>query len=143
MDDTPKKLHRIQQDKILFGVATGLADYFALDVALVRVVFILLALFQGLGILLYLILIIVMSGDEKSANANIGESVKEFVDQVQEKTQKKVGEGKVFFGYLIIFMGLVLLLKQLIPDFDFPWRIFWPLILIALGLVILLKPKQI
>jgi phage shock protein C len=42
------------------GVCGGLADFFGLDSTLVRLVFVLLALFGGHGLLLYLILWMIM-----------------------------------------------------------------------------------
>ena len=47
-------------DKKLAGVCGGLARYFDIDATLVRVVFVLLALFSGGGVLLYIILWLVM-----------------------------------------------------------------------------------
>lgn len=54
-----KKLYKIEKDKKLCGVCTGLAKYFSLDVTLVRLIFVLLAL-STCGILAYIICAIVM-----------------------------------------------------------------------------------
>ena len=51
-----KKFYRIQSGKKIAGVCTGLAEYFGLDVTLVRVLFIVLAFGAGSAILAYLIL---------------------------------------------------------------------------------------
>lgn len=55
-----KKLMRSATDKMVAGVAAGVADYIGLDVALVRIAFVVLALLGGPGILLYIILWVVM-----------------------------------------------------------------------------------
>ncbi len=55
-----KKLHKIQEDKVLFGVCGGIAEYLDTDSTIVRIIFILIALGYGSGILIYLILAIVM-----------------------------------------------------------------------------------
>ncbi len=55
-----KKLYRSRKNKILFGVCSGLAKYFGADPALVRILFIALAILKGYGIILYLILAILM-----------------------------------------------------------------------------------
>jgi phage shock protein PspC (stress-responsive transcriptional regulator) len=66
-----KRLVRKQHDRMLFGVASGLADYLNLDPAIVRLIFVILTLAQGPGILLYLILLIIMPEEESvSAKAN-------------------------------------------------------------------------
>ena len=57
---TEKKLVRSTTDKMVAGVCAGLADYFDIDAAIVRVLFVIFALAGGPGILAYLILWIVM-----------------------------------------------------------------------------------
>ncbi len=51
-----KRLTRSSIDKKIAGVCGGLAEYFDLDPTLVRVVWLLLVLFGGTGVLAYLIL---------------------------------------------------------------------------------------
>src|SRR6201984_2825827 len=52
----PKKLMRSGTDKKLGGVCAGLAEYFDMDVTLVRVLWLLVVLCGGTGILLYVFL---------------------------------------------------------------------------------------
>ncbi len=40
--------------------------------------------------------------------------------------------GSIFWGSIIVLLGLVLLVDQIVPNFN-AWRIFWPLVLILLG----------
>jgi phage shock protein C len=56
-----KKLMR-SEDRMVAGVAGGLADYFDVDPTLVRILFVLLTLLGGggLGILIYIVLWIIM-----------------------------------------------------------------------------------
>jgi phage shock protein C len=49
-----KRLYRIRDGRIVAGVCAGLAAYFGIDPTLVRLAFVLLTFFGGLGILLYL-----------------------------------------------------------------------------------------
>jgi phage shock protein C len=56
-DCAPKKrLVRSTNDKKIAGVAAGLADYFDLDPTIIRLVWLLAALFAGTGVLAYIIL---------------------------------------------------------------------------------------
>ncbi|MGQ9888553.1 MAG: PspC domain-containing protein [Aggregatilineales bacterium] len=55
-----KRLYRSRTDRQLAGVCGGLGDYLGIDSTLVRIAFIVLALFSGPGLLLYLILAIVV-----------------------------------------------------------------------------------
>jgi phage shock protein C len=54
------KLYRSENEKMIAGVCGGLAEFFGLDVSLVRLVAVLLALLGGHGILVYAILWIVV-----------------------------------------------------------------------------------
>jgi phage shock protein C len=67
-----KRLVRSQDDKMFLGVAGGIADYFGIDPAIVRVAFVLLTLFHGWGLILYFILAIIMPMEKSpvSAKAN-------------------------------------------------------------------------
>ncbi|MCA0382550.1 MAG: PspC domain-containing protein [Bacteroidetes bacterium] len=56
----PKRLYRDEQDKILAGVASGIAHYLGIDPAVVRLIFAFLLIVGGTGILLYIILWIVL-----------------------------------------------------------------------------------
>jgi len=51
-----KRLVRSSTDKKIAGVCAGLADYFDLDVTIIRICWLLAVLFAGTGILAYIIL---------------------------------------------------------------------------------------
>ena len=59
------KLTRSRSNKMIAGVCGGLADYFGLDAALVRVLFVASILLPGPQFLIYLVLWLVMP-DRKS-----------------------------------------------------------------------------
>ena len=54
-----KKLKR-SANKMIAGVCGGLAEYLGMDATIVRVIYALLVLFGGVGILLYIILTLLM-----------------------------------------------------------------------------------
>jgi len=54
------KLVRSQDDRMVAGVAAGVAEYVNLDPVIVRLIFVLLALAGGHGILIYIILMVIM-----------------------------------------------------------------------------------
>ena len=55
-----KKLERSRTDKRIAGVCGGFASYFEMDATLIRIVWLLLVIFGGCGVLAYLIAWIVM-----------------------------------------------------------------------------------
>jgi phage shock protein PspC (stress-responsive transcriptional regulator) len=74
-DTKEKNLFRNKKDKIIAGVCSGIANYFALDPIVIRIMFILLTLFNvatlftfNLGILGYIILWIVLTPKVLEAN---------------------------------------------------------------------------
>jgi phage shock protein PspC (stress-responsive transcriptional regulator) len=56
----PRRLYRADNDKILGGVASGLANYLNIDPAIVRILFVLMCFGGGAGVLLYIILWVVL-----------------------------------------------------------------------------------
>jgi len=50
-----KRLYRNPNGKVIGGVCTGLGDYFEIDYTIIRLVWLFLILFGGLGFLGYLI----------------------------------------------------------------------------------------
>lgn len=55
-----KKLYRKPNDQMIAGVCAGLADYLNLDLVIVRLIFVLLLLMGGHGLLIYVVLWILM-----------------------------------------------------------------------------------
>lgn len=55
-----KRLTRVEDGRMIAGVCAGLANYLGVDATVVRLVFVLLALFAAGGVLLYLILWLIM-----------------------------------------------------------------------------------
>lgn len=66
-----KKLTRKTQNEQIAGVCAGLADYFNLDVTVVRLIFVLMAIFGGPGLLLYIILWVIMPEDERKKKVEV------------------------------------------------------------------------
>jgi phage shock protein C len=64
MED-PRKLYRSETQRMLAGVCGGLAEYFNIDATVMRVLFLILAVFGGLGIVLYLVMWIVVPDASK------------------------------------------------------------------------------
>ncbi|MGH2670957.1 MAG: PspC domain-containing protein [bacterium] len=58
------RLEKSSRNRMLFGVAGGLAEYLRVDPVIIRVLFILLALASGIGVFIYLILALIMPRPE-------------------------------------------------------------------------------
>ncbi len=55
-----KRLTRMEEGRMIAGVCAGLGRYLGIDATVVRLIFVLLALFAAGGLLLYLILWLIM-----------------------------------------------------------------------------------
>ena len=60
MDMQNKKLAKSRTDRKLCGVCGGLAEYLNLDSTVVRLIWLLLVLFAGTGVLAYIIAALIM-----------------------------------------------------------------------------------
>jgi phage shock protein C len=65
---TSRSLHRPTHNRMIAGVAAGLADYLSVDVTIVRITIAVLAVFGGAGIALYIAgwLLMPNEGEERS-----------------------------------------------------------------------------
>jgi len=136
------KLYRSETDKKIGGVCGGLANYFDVDVILIRVAFVLLLLFGGGGLLAYIILWIVIptepkdftkAGNIQEDTSNLKETSKESIE-----TKNKKNNTSLIAGMLLIFFGLLILFDKLLPYYNF--IDFWPIILIVVG-ALMIKPE--
>ena len=70
--DEPRKLYRSQTQRMIAGVCGGLAEYFNVDATLMRVVFLLLAVFGGSGIVIYIVMWIIVPDASKAPPPTAG-----------------------------------------------------------------------
>lgn len=68
-----KKLYRSKKNKSIFGVLAGLAEYFDLDVSLLRILYIILALWRLEFLIVYLVaaLVIPKEPDEDKTDDSV------------------------------------------------------------------------
>lgn len=59
-----KKLYKKSDGKMLAGVCNGIAEYFDIDVTIVRLIWVLVCVFAGCGILAYIIAAIIMPKED-------------------------------------------------------------------------------
>lgn len=136
-----KKLYRSRKFRVLGGVAGGLAEYFGLDPILMRVIFVLFTLINGIGILLYIILWIIIPEEPLEVAYNIdketpkGTSEENAESQKIEIEHKKNGNGRVIFGIVLIAIGLLFLAERFIPAFCF--EDILPLTLVIIGIFLI------
>lgn len=149
-----KKLYRSVTDKMLGGVCGGLAEYFAIDPVIVRLIFVLAVIFGGSGILAYIILWIIIPQKPYiitpfNTNPPSGDSTSSTEDKKSEHSDsnmnfvninKNQSNRSIYAGAFLILLGGIFLLDNFVPHFHF--GDFWPLILIGLGFAIILNARN-
>ncbi len=141
----PQRFYRNSKDKVIAGVCAGLGDYFDLDPVLIRVVFVLLALAGGSGILLYFILWI--ATPETPVNFNQIQNTPTMENQ-QTNTGSTPGasgnpnperkhRGNLIGGLVLITLGVLFLADEFLPNVNF--GDLWPVILIVIGIGLLIN----
>jgi phage shock protein C len=74
-----KRLYRDTENQKIFGVCSGMAEYFDIDVVVLRVIWVLAILFAGSGLLAYLILALVMDNKAEAMQKEEAEQRKKTV----------------------------------------------------------------
>jgi phage shock protein PspC (stress-responsive transcriptional regulator) len=83
-----KRLYRIHEGAMVAGVCNGIAAYFGIDVAIVRIAFVFTSFFWGSGLLLYIIMAVIIprarTSAEKSAATGVPSTAEEFIRRARE-----------------------------------------------------------
>ena len=64
--EEPRKLYRSQTQRMIAGVCGGLAEYFNIDATLIRILFLLFAVFGGSGLVIYLVMWLIVPDASKA-----------------------------------------------------------------------------
>jgi phage shock protein PspC (stress-responsive transcriptional regulator) len=96
---SPKRLYLIREGAMFAGVCTGLAAYFNTDVTLIRIIFVLLTILtQGVGIIVYLIMMIVVpkanTSKEKAQAFGQPFTAQEWVDRAKQEYHNFADKGE-------------------------------------------------
>jgi phage shock protein C len=155
MDD---RLYRSRHERMISGVAGGLAERLDVDPSIVRVIWVLLVLPTGfLALLAYVVMAIVVP-EEPPAEAPVaageaaGEAVREAPTapawpdaRAQRRAEREArraarradgGSGAVVLGGILVVVGALFLARQFLPELDFD--LLWPIALMVIGVALVL-----
>ena len=135
-----RRLYRCRHDRRIAGVAAGVAEFFDLDVTLVRILWFLSIFVGGLGILLYIGLALIVPNEplteDEIARANaFGPATGEPGVPVHVHAHVgRPGSGRAttFVGAVLILVGAIALVEVALPGIH-AWRWLWPAFLVAVG----------
>ncbi|AEH60032.1 phage shock protein C, PspC [Methanosalsum zhilinae DSM 4017] len=166
--DNQKKLTRSRDDRMIAGVCGGLGKYFDIDSTVVRLIFIVAILIDGLGILIYIAMAIIVPEEKTNVRKyqpekeGLPESDDERTEGGQENTEQEYekaetpeehrkqdhenagkdsqrDEGPAWIGIGLILIGVFLILDRIDIFWWLSWNILWPLLIVFIGIWILVR----
>ncbi|MCY3784515.1 MAG: PspC domain-containing protein [Chloroflexi bacterium] len=164
-----RRLYRSEQDRLLTGLSGGMADYFDVDPTLMRLLWVLLAIFTGgVAVIIYFVMVVVVptgavpapgiepgpvGADDEPAAGNAPQQASEtaapgaaqtyrpYAPERQSDGRSSRLGGAAFVGLALVVIGVLALLDSLglLAQFD-SWRL-WPVILIAFGAFLVIRRR--
>ena len=131
-----RRLYRCRENRVIAGVASGVAEFFGLDPTLVRVLWFLSIFFGGVSLVLYIGMAIIVPLEPLSADA--AAALAAGAPAAAEGHRHRAGGGgrwTTFFGVVLILFGGLALVGALLPEVA-SWRYLWPLFIIGIGAVL-------
>ncbi len=126
-DRSTARLRRNTAYRVCFGVCGGLAEYLALDAALVRVAFVIATLWGGIGLMLYIVLAIILPVDDNTSVI---------------ATRPTLERSHVLAGGVLLALGSFWLASSLGLAPWLTWNPFWPCVLILVGVALLVRQSR-
>jgi phage shock protein C len=163
------RLYRSRDDRMLAGVAAGVAEALDADPSIIRIAWALLAIFTGgIAFVVYIVMAIVVpegpgefsrqgpwgpvAGPPASPPPETGPGSPPAYwsdDREARRAARRArrasepGRGGLIAGAILVVIGAFFLVREFIPWFD--WNLWWPIGLIGLGallLVVALTPGR-
>ena len=151
-----ERLYRSRSERMLGGVAGGMANALGVDVAWVRIAWVFFAFFtQGIAVLIYFVLLVALPEEPPGVTSVGGEPARtdSFAGNASPSSWGAAPTGSgaaptaerasvpapgnlpLVLGVVLILIGAWYLVRQLLPPIDF--GALWPVVAIGLGVVLL------
>ena len=124
-----RRLYRCRDNRILAGVAGGVAEYFDLDPSLVRILFFISMFFGGIGLLLYIGMAIIVPLEPISADAAAEATA---LPEGHRHANRGSGRWTTIVGLGLILFGSLALIERFLPALDVEHFVV-PAVLIGIG----------
>jgi len=126
------RLYRSRRDRMLAGVAGGLAEMWGADPALIRIIWALLVILTGGAALLVYIVMAIVVPEEDQVYGAAGAPV---ADRPARPPRTGGLAPAVLIGGFLVVLGGFFLFREIFPNIDFDW--IWPLALVGVGAVLI------
>jgi len=132
-----KKIYRSEKNKMIAGVCGGLAEYFDVDVVIIRLLWVLLFFLEGSGLIAYLIAWVIIPSESSLGAESF--TFEGSAENSNPKESSSLGGGQIL-GLVLVVVGVLMLARNYVPSF--PWHKLWPLVLIAAGIGIIVRSAR-
>lgn len=122
-------LRRSRSDRVIAGVAGGIAQHLGLDSTLVRLAWVAIALFGGSGVILYLVAWLIMAEEPSTGTG----------EAAPPRARSDSNVGAYILGGILIALGGLWLLGPVSIDL---FRYIIPAALIAIGVAIIANSSR-
>jgi phage shock protein C len=141
------RLYRSTTSRVFGGVAGGIAEYFNMDPVIIRIIFVLAAIFGGGGVIIYLVLWIAVP-ERPFTSTMFNKEASPGSDTDQENpshngpnpttdAMSRNYTGSLIGGIILIGIGALILAGRVIPNIYF--RDLWPFVLVVAGIVLIVS----
>ena len=140
-----RRLYRSRADRVLGGVCGGLGTHFDADPVIFRLVFVLMTVMGGSGILIYIIMLLVIPKEPAPAPAPEVAPVSADTLPVLEAPPEEAASARLrpargaAAGIILVALGVLFLASNLGLFWWWKWKVLWPVVLVAVGLWLLLR----
>jgi len=146
------RLYRSRTHRVFGGVAGGLADYFNVDVILMRLLFVIVFFAGGGGVIIYIVLWIITPdsplitppphSQNSSENSHYANNPDISDATIVDDRKKKENNNRTFIvGISLILVGFLFLLNSMMPQLII--INLWPLILIIVGVMLIVNETKL
>jgi len=138
-----RRLYRCRENRVLAGVASGVAEFFDLDPTLVRVLWFISILFGGIGLIVYIGMAIIVPIEPLAIDgiavvdhgATSGEGTL-LAAEGHHHAAHGDGRGTMFVGLVLILFGGLALIDTLLPGWVDAGRYLVPAFVVGLGVLL-------
>ncbi len=134
-------LRRSKTNRVLAGVCGGIGEYLGIDPTIIRIIFIIITVFGGSGIIIYLILwLVIPSSDSKNSFSvdALKTEIKGRIQDLKESSEFRDRQhSRFWWGLLLLVVGVLILFNNLGLLDQVDLIKYWPLLLIVMSFLII------
>ena len=123
----PRRLHRRTDDRVLAGVASGIADYLGADPVWIRIAFVASVFLGGIGLLIYIAGWIAMPAADFRT-----------LGPVPPRRPGVAPDARLVVGVVLLIIAALVLAASLGID---QWGLVWGSVLVAIGVLLLIESR--